>query len=287
MKNNFDNALQNKLKEVFLFTINFLTQNNLKYWTCGGTTLGSIRHGDIIPWDDDIDIYMPRKDYEQLLKIRHRLPNGYKMIALGDEGYYCPFGKIIDTNTTLWEVEEIPFVMGVFVDIFPLDYLDLEPRKISAIQKKAEFLTTIFQCSFEKQPLSHLFSLLIHFHLRFFCYYLIAWLLRGRIIHIFQNFLGKYKGNKGKYCVCLTQWAGKVFDSEWFDGSETGDFGSIKVNNPKSYDSYLRLLYGDYLRLPPIEKRISHHNQHYVNLKEGLTLDIIRERLDRGENFVY
>ena len=84
--------------------------------------LGAVRHNDIIPWDDDIDVFMPRKDYEKLINLENDIDkDGFGIISAKNSSSYATFSKIYSKNTTLWEIESIPFVYGVYVDIFPLD----------------------------------------------------------------------------------------------------------------------------------------------------------------------
>lgn len=98
-------------------------KNNLRYYIMAGTMLGAIRHKGFIPWDDDIDIGMPRKDYDLLIKnAKEWLPAPYEIIcAENDKGYPLPFAKIQDSNTTLIERIGLKYLGGVYIDVFPLD----------------------------------------------------------------------------------------------------------------------------------------------------------------------
>lgn len=97
--------MKNKLNEVFQFTIDFLNSYNLNWCVAYGTAIGAVRHHGIIPWDDDIDIFMPREDYNKFMSLRGELyDTHYRIIAMGDDNYWLPFAKLFDSNTTIWEL---------------------------------------------------------------------------------------------------------------------------------------------------------------------------------------
>ena len=125
-KNLFLNKYKSKVLEVLKYTIKFCEKNNLKYYLADGSALGCVRHKGYIPWDDDIDIYMPRKDYNRLISLKEKVSlDGYTVKSLKDKNYYLTFAKIYDSNTTVWEFKDCPDILGVYVDIFPLDLTNM------------------------------------------------------------------------------------------------------------------------------------------------------------------
>lgn len=112
---------KNVLLQTFRDFIAFCEMNNLMYYGAFGTVLGAIRHQGLIPWDDDIDVYMPRQDYNRFIALKQKVPTGYEIVDYDNEGYFCNFAKFSNANTTILETPELPFVYGIFIDVFPLD----------------------------------------------------------------------------------------------------------------------------------------------------------------------
>ena len=98
-------------------------EHNIRCYICDGTMLGAVRHGGFIPWDDDIDVCMPRPDYERfMVHAKEWLPSHLEAIcAENDEDYPFPFGKIQDNTTTLIERMHIDYMGGLYIDVFPID----------------------------------------------------------------------------------------------------------------------------------------------------------------------
>lgn len=282
-----------KLLEMFYFLVNFFNENNIRYYACGGTALGAIRHKGLIPWDDDIDLYVPREDYDRLSSLNDKLHEvGYNFVCFeNNKDYYLPFGKIEDRNTSLQEYKDFKYITGVYVDIFPLDYYSGTKEDVALDQERYYKVFNKFQKSNSFISISDFLNLLVHAHI----YSAWKW-IKIYSHHPFKNMLYKNlmseieiaRKRKGEWCVCMPQWRGKVFRTEWFENTIDVPFENTYIKVPSAYDEYLSLLYGDYMTPPPPEKRILAHDdcRYYLNLKDGLTYEEIRKRLKKGEHTV-
>lgn len=279
----FDRRFKQQILHVFKYTVSFLEQHHLRYVACGGTVLGAVRHRDFIPWDDDIDIYMPRADYERLLDLKPEVRrDGFDVLSLRDKGYYLPFAKVSDCHTTLWEEEQFPFVMGVYIDVFALDNFSCSDAELTAIQRKSlkkfwpylKSVSHIRKGDFWKDLLKGDFER-AQYKLEALCYRPFSQMLLNRFLR-YQDW---YSGFDGDKTVCVTQWAGKIFKRKWFEDTIDQPFGDTAVKIPRDYDGYLTCLYGDYMTLPPVEQQVSGHHHHYLNFDEGLTLEEVRQRM--------
>ena len=100
----------------------FCRENGLTYFLVGGTLLGAVRHKGFIPWDDDMDIGLPRKDYERLIR---EFRSGSGKVRVFDfrnkEDYFWPSAKAVAENTVLYELDDRKHPIGVFIDVFPFD----------------------------------------------------------------------------------------------------------------------------------------------------------------------
>lgn len=285
-----DNKTVEKYKNILLKLfgkfIDFCEDHSIEYYCSGGTTIGAIRHRGFIPWDDDIDLFMMRKDYNRLLTLKKEL----RAKGIGMEGIQCSdkfavFLKIWDLNTTLWELKELPFVYGVFIDIYPLDYTDDPLEQFVKKYKKRRSLCRYYQLSLIHFSISTFLSRLYQKDYKFVTKGLLSlffpkWMtsrVRNRIIK--EDI--KEQKDTGAFLVSYYgyYWEREYYKAEWFKEYKLVDFESLKVKIPIGYHEYLTQNYHDYMKLPPVEKQVSHHYHYYLNLDKGMTIDEVRKEL--------
>lgn len=290
----FDAKLKDCLLKAFKFTIDLLNSHHLRWWACGGTMLGAVRHNNIIPWDDDIDIIMPRKDFDNLLLLKDDIKSqGYTLMST-DIDYYNVFAKICDDSTTILDTVTTPYLMGVFVDIFPIDRCVWDKNEY---EKKYQVY---------KQRLDRFHKSFIHYSWRALCLDIKGRhpnaILNGLLSNFYNSKSQKenyfkaflevehmFDMNEGNYMVSPTgvYETREFFRAEWFEEDIDVPFSDFNVKVPVGYDGYLKTMYGDYMQLPPVEKRITHHSQYYMNLRERVSMDEARKSAKSGIHYIY
>lgn len=275
-------VLKEKLKVILAEVIRVCDENGLKYFMCGGSCLGAVRHKDIIPWDDDIDIFLLRPDYEKFRKIANeKLKKPYAMCDCHNTpGYVWPFMKVFDFSTTLIQQKNPFFAGGLFVDVFPLDGVPNNGFVDKVHFKFHNFLKYISMPVASSRLESGSISLKIAAVVKkFFSPVRVC-------IYDFREWFLKHRSIADKRCV-------RSYHSQWglrhtalrkdFDDAVLMPFGNLKVRIPVGYVDYLTRLYKDYMKLPPIEKRVSHHNVVYVDMERRLSdAEIEKIRIDVG-----
>lgn len=275
--------LKERLLDVLAFAKQFFAEHDMRYIACGGTVLGAIRHKGFIPWDDDIDIYMPRADYNRLLSMAAEVKAaGYELISIADKGYYCPFAKISDTHSTVWEFERLPYIMGINIDIFPIDEFNDSDEVITARQYRSHYFFDKYINAVSHYTFSWFIDRALHFDVHSVGLYVLNKFRSRRASRYLQAFLDfekTYTGQHGDKCVCVTQWEGRIFRTEWFTDVIEYEFENTTVTIPRDYDSYLKTLYGDYMQLPPEDKRIQHPH-FFLDMDKRLTLEEVRRKIN-------
>lgn len=283
----FQQIFKNKLIETYKLATKFLDKHNLRWYGAYGTVLGAVRHKGIIPWDDDIDIYMPREDYNKLINLKSELEkNSLKYVSCyTDKNYFRPFAKITNTNTTIWERARFPFVFGIYIDIFPLDTIN----EIFPAVKMQHKLWLNYQNSITYSNLPDLKKLTLS-PLVCSCKRIILGnkkYIQKKLQQFIDNDSIINQREDSSYYIYSASSQLVLLPKQWFDKIIEIPFEDTTIKIPDEYDEYLTLLYGDYMTPPPINKRISNHHHMYINLQEGLSIEEVRKRMKKGETCVY
>lgn len=270
MDENSRNRYNRIMLDVFKAFDAFCTAKGLDYFAAGGTALGAVRHKGFIPWDDDIDVYMLRKDYERFLSLRSELPEPYKVLALGDKGCIYPFAKMYDGTTKLVEVESFPECrIGVFIDIFPLDEVSGSFEEIAARHDRDRVYYDDFIRAQRKFSLASCRKWLDKGMHKTIFYSLLPAFLKRRQIKKFLAMHEVWKNEKGdrlKVHFCVYTAERETYEKEWFTSWHYVPFEDTQIRICDHYDEYLTRLFGDYMTPPPPEKRTPHHNTYSLEL---------------------
>ena len=270
------NDLQLKMLDMMSWYHNLCEKNNLKYYVVGGTALGTIRHKGFIPWDDDIDVGMPREDYEKFKELASNsdLSARYAIeFPSGKKDFLYPYGKIYDTTTTLIEHTRYKTKRGIFIDVFPLDGIgndkDEAIRHFESIETKCNLLATV-SCALRKERgwYKNLAIVIARCVPPFI-------LSAKKLVRQIDKLSKQYSFEDSAYVAnAVGNWHKKeIMRREWFGKPTLYEFESIKVYGPEMYHEYLSGLYGDYMKLPPKEKQVSHHDYLYFNTEKSYLED--------------
>lgn len=284
--NTYLKEIQKRLTVMLSVFDDYCKKNNLKYFAWGGTMLGAIRHQGFIPWDDDIDVMMPRPDYNRLMELTTTtFVDGYRIVGPHNQtNMILAYMKMEDMNSTIVDnILAINNPSGIFIDIMPIDgvssnvneaeyaYLRYKKYQKGAVASYTPY--TLGNVISKNKEVKNI-SLLSYFKSLIY-----------RKLYSSQYFYKRCDELASSYDYDTSEYV-RIYSSPhfskhkmcriWFNDTIDVEFENIKIKCPAAYDEILTLLYKNYMKLPPIEKRTTDHHFFFLNLERRYTADEIR-----------
>lgn len=262
-------ALQNKSYEILCYFDSFCRKYDMKYSLAGGTIIGAIRHHGFIPWDDDVDVFMMRDDYEKFPELWNKYADikRYSYCRTNEaENYHDTGSSIRDNNTTFINYHSVndDINHGLQIDILPIDY-----RPNNFFQRVEQIFWAMLYSLFNAQRLPDRQGKI----LRVASYILLNMIssthARFKIWNYAQRKMSSYNKAKCDEVVELTSGLKPMLrklPKEWFSSTVERQFEKQMFPVMKGYDSYLRKVWGDYMQLPPEKDRVAKHNTVFIDL---------------------
>lgn len=237
----------------------FCKENGIGYSLACGTMLGAARHKGYIPWDDDIDIYVTRKDYQKLVEIFPQSIDDVSLVSMErDKNWNRSYAQAYNNKTILKERADTPIEIGVYIDVYPVDKVPDDDAEWLSYNKKRRALLHLYEMKYVK--LSRDRSFLKNVTLALGKLFLLPFSSRF-IARQISNYAQIHNG-KGYHrsFECVQGMLQKrPFDSSLMDEFVDVPFEDRIFSAMKDYDAYLTNGYGSYMQLPPKEKQVSHH----------------------------
>lgn len=263
--------------EMVCFFDDFCRTHGLRYFLCGGCCIGTVRSGGFIPWDDDVDVFMPREDYEKLKELWQDTEKYSIQYPTKDFLTQNQFLTICDNTTTFIKTyqKDLDINHGVVLDVLPLDGC---PR---GWRRKAQKLWALLYSLYivEKAPENHGKTV-----------YLLGKIALGLMpfrswrYHLWRFCEKKMTQYPIEDCDYITELCSgpKAMQFEYpkrcFDHAVPMEFAGRALNMPADFDTYLTIAFGDYMQLPPEEARVCHHEYEFMDMDHSY-------RIYRGEKY--
>lgn len=232
----------------------FCDSHNIRYTLSSGTLIGAVRHKGYIPWDDDIDLYMMREDYNRFLSEYEGHTGNYEILHdAKDKNYFYPFAKVVDSRTIVYEDETIGYEIGVWVDIFPIDYVpDTEKAK------QRTFALNIFFNKLWRSKMAT--ENPWRSRLAYVCYRYFP-LTRNMVRRLRNSFV--FNNKPSSLVSNLSCMNHRPFPASFMNEFTILPFEDREYKVIANYDEYLTITYGDYMQLPPEDQRVHHYFKAY------------------------
>lgn len=259
--NEFQKEMLLNLKEF----IRVCEKHNLRYFLVTGSALGAVRHQGFIPWDDDIDVAMPRPDAMKLLALKDEFKAPYFLQHYKtDKGYAYPFMKLRNSNTTYIENNFVYHNInhGIWIDIFILDGMSKTPKLKNRLKNHLYWplFYLVFAANFYQKPRLKTFIPQIFLYL--VSIILLPFKVGDWLIKAIDKSMARIKYDEAYLVGAYLLWGGnkEAMPKELYGKGKKVLFEGVEVMIPEKCDEYLTRRFGNYMELPPENKRYGHHH---------------------------
>ena len=261
--------LQLKQLDMLRFFKDFCEKNGITFFLFGGGLIGALRHGGFIPWDDDIDLLLPRPDYEMLCKLwKEQYPDGrFRLLKTDDEMFTGNiFATVTDTSCTMVKANQtdVDIPHGLVLDVFPLD---VAPN--GRFARKLQYFHAIMYSLFLAQVVPENHGGIIALGSKILLGIFRSQKLRRKLWRTAEKQMTKYRIEENDDLTELCagpHWMKIRFPKHIYEGVDHVTFEGIELPVAKGYREYLETVFGDYMTPPPESEQKPHHDIAYLDL---------------------
>ncbi len=265
-------ALQLKGLEMLLYFKDFCDRHGLLFYFCGGCCIGALREKGFVPWDDDVDVFMPREDYEKLGRLweTEADTSRYSYCRSGKQVNYRNLFATVNDNTTTYikpHQADLDVCHGLMMDILPLDGCPS-----GGFARKMQMFWALLYSIYNAQlvPYNHGKAVTLLGKLMLAAVPFKSW--RYRIWQFAERKMTKHRIQDCEFITELCSGPGYMknrYPREAFDEAVYKEFEGYQMPVPKGYDAYLKIAFGEYMQRPPKEKQVVHHDVVFCDLQNS------------------